>query len=330
MVVGRQRYYPYGANRPASAPLPTDYRFTGQRNESTIALYDYGARFYDPVLGRFVSADTVVPEPGNPQALNRYSYCYNNPLKYTDPTGHMVDPDGPTGRRRKKEPPDTPPYPPALFENYPQAREWYELIFSLEAEGITPYVEGEEYQVRHFVTRAGFERNEKRQRLTTLKGKFGQLWNRYRVNFADSPEDGPREVYDFGVVGMAFGTAAVGGKAVSWLGDNVDFPSLKDAYSHPDSLIPKSGAYVNGRWYSQHALARMQPSRGGVRYVIPGENGNSLAVRGRGPIAFSWVEDAIAAGRTSQPGRDTFISTLGDLTVITNQAGSVVTVGWNL
>ena len=70
--------------------LPTDYRFTGQRREGTIRLYDYGARFYDPLLGRFLSADTVVPQPGNPQALNRYSYVLNNPLKYTDPSGHYV------------------------------------------------------------------------------------------------------------------------------------------------------------------------------------------------------------------------------------------------
>ncbi len=36
-----------------------------------------------------LQADTIIPEPGNPQALNRYSYVLNNPLKYTDPTGHM-------------------------------------------------------------------------------------------------------------------------------------------------------------------------------------------------------------------------------------------------
>ncbi|MBU0491819.1 MAG: RHS repeat-associated core domain-containing protein, partial [Chloroflexi bacterium] len=45
-------------------------------------------RRYDPLLGRFVSADTVVPSPGNPQAFNRYSYCYNNPLRFVDPDGH--------------------------------------------------------------------------------------------------------------------------------------------------------------------------------------------------------------------------------------------------
>jgi hypothetical protein len=37
-----------------------------------------------------VQADTVVPEAGNPQALNRYSYVNNNPLRYTDPSGHYI------------------------------------------------------------------------------------------------------------------------------------------------------------------------------------------------------------------------------------------------
>ena len=42
------------------------------------------------MLGRFIQADTIVPNPGNPQDLNRYTYGLNNPLKYTDPTGHWV------------------------------------------------------------------------------------------------------------------------------------------------------------------------------------------------------------------------------------------------
>jgi len=51
----------------------------------------YGARYYDATLGRFVSADTVVPNAGNPQSLNRYAYTLNNPVRYTDPTGHFTD-----------------------------------------------------------------------------------------------------------------------------------------------------------------------------------------------------------------------------------------------
>jgi hypothetical protein len=42
-------------------------------------------------LGRFVSADSIVPGAGNPQAFNRYSYVLGNPLRYTDPTGHRCE-----------------------------------------------------------------------------------------------------------------------------------------------------------------------------------------------------------------------------------------------
>lgn len=80
-----QRYYPYGGTR--SGGVPTDYQFTGQKRDTGTGLYYYGARYYDGVSGRFISADTIVPKPGNPQDLNRYAYVRNNPLKYTDPTG---------------------------------------------------------------------------------------------------------------------------------------------------------------------------------------------------------------------------------------------------
>jgi RHS repeat-associated protein len=85
-VNDEMRYYPYGEAR--SGSMATDRRFTGQREETAIGLYDYRARYYDPVLGRFIQADTIVPEPGNPQALNRYAYTLNSPLRYTDPSGH--------------------------------------------------------------------------------------------------------------------------------------------------------------------------------------------------------------------------------------------------
>ena len=49
------------------------------------------ARWHAPEIGRFASVDTIVPDPMNPQAFNRYSYRYNNPVKYTDPSGHCVE-----------------------------------------------------------------------------------------------------------------------------------------------------------------------------------------------------------------------------------------------
>ena len=52
----------------------------------------YNARWYDPALGRFAQADSIVP-PGV-QGLDRYAYVNNNPMRYTDPTGHMCREDG--------------------------------------------------------------------------------------------------------------------------------------------------------------------------------------------------------------------------------------------
>ncbi|HOV47372.1 MAG TPA: RHS repeat-associated core domain-containing protein [Anaerolineae bacterium] len=69
---------------------PRGNEVTGQWEEASLGFYDYGARPYDPALGRFLQADTLVPEPGNPQSLNRYAYTLNNPLRYTDPSGHFA------------------------------------------------------------------------------------------------------------------------------------------------------------------------------------------------------------------------------------------------
>jgi len=90
--VGELRYHPYGGTRYSWGTTPTSFRFTGQREDATIGLYFYNARYYDPALGRFVSADTVVPKPGDPQDLNRYRYGANNPPSFIDPNGHQVRP----------------------------------------------------------------------------------------------------------------------------------------------------------------------------------------------------------------------------------------------
>src|SRR3989441_2290519 len=87
-------YYPYGATRTNTSGTtpPTDvpYKYTGQELDNSTGLYFYGARYYDATLGRFISADTIVPSNGDVQGLNRYSYAENNPLRYTDPSGHCI------------------------------------------------------------------------------------------------------------------------------------------------------------------------------------------------------------------------------------------------
>jgi len=54
-------------------------------------LYNYNARYYAPTLARFLSPDTLIPDPANPQSFNRYSYVENRPLNFNDPTGHCVE-----------------------------------------------------------------------------------------------------------------------------------------------------------------------------------------------------------------------------------------------
>jgi RHS repeat-associated protein len=88
-VVAESRHYPYGEERwrwPQEGTFPTEYRFTGQRIQSGLGLYFMGARQYDPALGRWISADTLVPDPANPQSFNRYAYVRNSPLRFVDPS----------------------------------------------------------------------------------------------------------------------------------------------------------------------------------------------------------------------------------------------------
>lgn len=62
--------------------------YTGHEHDDEIGLINMNAREYDPVVGRFISPDTLIPQATNSQAYNRYSYVINNPLSLTDPSGH--------------------------------------------------------------------------------------------------------------------------------------------------------------------------------------------------------------------------------------------------
>ena len=89
--VGEMRCMPFGETRSQSGDTQTDRLFTGQRSEAqgfVGSLMDFMARTYSSVLGRFLSADTIVPSFARPQSLNRYSYVENRPLIWDDPTGH--------------------------------------------------------------------------------------------------------------------------------------------------------------------------------------------------------------------------------------------------
>jgi RHS repeat-associated protein len=70
-----------------------DRGYTGHEYLDIFGLINMNGRVYDPWLGRFPSPDPFVQAPGNNQSYNRYSYCLNNPLKYTDPSGYTNHPN---------------------------------------------------------------------------------------------------------------------------------------------------------------------------------------------------------------------------------------------
>jgi len=61
--------------------------YTDREQLDHLSLIHLNGRAYDPAIGRFLSADPVVQAPFNGQSLKRYSYVFNNPLSFTDPSG---------------------------------------------------------------------------------------------------------------------------------------------------------------------------------------------------------------------------------------------------
>jgi len=97
-VVERLSYDAHGKRRNANGTdmaSPTSSQvttrgFTGHEHDDEIGLINMNARLYDPVIGRFLTPDTFVQFPDHSQGLNRYSYVNNNPLSYSDPSGHFL------------------------------------------------------------------------------------------------------------------------------------------------------------------------------------------------------------------------------------------------
>ena len=67
-----------------------DRGFTGHEHLYDFGLINMNGRMYDPVMSGFLSVDNYVQSPDNSQNFNRYAYCLNNPLKYTDPDGEFL------------------------------------------------------------------------------------------------------------------------------------------------------------------------------------------------------------------------------------------------
>jgi RHS repeat-associated protein len=103
VVVDSLSYDPFGMRRNAATwtdqsgitCTTTDIGYTGHIQLDVFSLVHMGSRIYDPKLGRFISPDKLIQKTKNlqfndPQLLNIYSYCINNPLKYIDPKGESI------------------------------------------------------------------------------------------------------------------------------------------------------------------------------------------------------------------------------------------------
>ncbi len=87
-VIWRRTYTPYGERFADTSPEGAERQgFTGKPHDSDLGLSYFGARWYDPRLGRFMGMDPVGVEPGNIHSFNRYAYANNNPYRYVDLDG---------------------------------------------------------------------------------------------------------------------------------------------------------------------------------------------------------------------------------------------------
>ncbi len=85
-VVWRKSYAPYG--QPIDPAAPNELGYTGKFQEPGLGIQDFGARWYDPRIGRFLAIDPLGFDPQNPQSFNRYAYANNNPYGFVDPDGN--------------------------------------------------------------------------------------------------------------------------------------------------------------------------------------------------------------------------------------------------
>ena len=83
-------YDAYGNTKKSSNSLNNPYQYNAEYTDSSTGLQYLRARYYESSQGRFTTKDTYLGEIAYPLSRNLYTYCYNNPLNYTDPSGHFA------------------------------------------------------------------------------------------------------------------------------------------------------------------------------------------------------------------------------------------------
>ena len=93
-LVERHDYLPFGEEWKPPLPRMNQRRFTGKERDRETGFDYFGARYYSAEVGRFTSVDPATTLEENlldPQRWNRYAYGRNNPLRYADPDGRIID-----------------------------------------------------------------------------------------------------------------------------------------------------------------------------------------------------------------------------------------------
>ncbi len=93
-MVNNYQYDEWGNILMSNETINNPFKYAGEVYDQETGLYYLRARYYDPSVGRFLSEDSYEGQVNNPLSLNMYTYCYNNPSKYIDPSGHIptIDP----------------------------------------------------------------------------------------------------------------------------------------------------------------------------------------------------------------------------------------------
>ncbi|GBF40173.1 SpvB/TcaC N-terminal domain-containing protein [Leptospira johnsonii] len=89
-TLSRMQYEPYGETLVQRGNLDFAPKYNSQELDRETNFYFYNARYYDPQIARFTSADSVIDGARSTQGWNRFSYVAGNPIKYKDPTGHIL------------------------------------------------------------------------------------------------------------------------------------------------------------------------------------------------------------------------------------------------
>lgn len=93
-IVNSYSYDEWGNIRSKTEGIANPIRYAGEYYDEESGLYNLRARYYDPVIARFITKDSYEGVVANPLSINQYIYCWNNPLIYIDPSGHWADQAG--------------------------------------------------------------------------------------------------------------------------------------------------------------------------------------------------------------------------------------------